>query len=166
MAGGGGGGGHNPDLLGCSCIGDCIARGVEGNEERIPFCGNFVAAKLGQVHSHDTVMQADGFHHGLVIPLPHLCAALHVRAYKSDAGLSCRKRTRGWLQVLASYRRRRRSWLQASASYKKKKKLVTGFGQLQKKEKKLVTGFGQLQKKLVTGFRQPTRLAACFSHGD
>ena len=94
------------DLLGCSCVGDGIAGGVEGNEEGIPFCGNLIPAILGHVHAHHTIMQADGLHHGLVVPLPHLCAALHVRAHKRDAGLSCRRRRR---------RRRSKSWSQALA---------------------------------------------------
>ena len=77
-------------LLGCNCIGHCIAGGPEGNDKRISLGGNFVAAEPGEMHSHDTIMQTDGFHHGSVIPLPHLRAAFHIRAYQRDAGLNCR----------------------------------------------------------------------------
>ena len=76
-------------LLGGSCIGNCFARRVEGDEKCISFCGNFIAIKLGQMHAHDSVMEADGVHHCLVVPLPHLCAALHVCADERNAGLSC-----------------------------------------------------------------------------
>ena len=54
-----------------------------GPAERHPhLCADFIAVVAGHEAPHQLVVQRDGRHHGLGVPLPQLGAALHIRAHQ------------------------------------------------------------------------------------
>ena len=48
-------------------------------------CRDLVAVKVGEVGAHDAVVQQCRSHHGDPVPLPQICAALHIRADQRQA---------------------------------------------------------------------------------